>query len=179
MMYSRPHKYLTDQKILHPQELRFRKGRYTEHAIAQLVDQIYESFKKDNYTVCVFVDLPKAFNTADHTILSKKFEIYGITGVNLAWFRSYLTDRKQYICINNDNKTNEQKITYEVPQGSILQPLLSLIYVNDLSRAYNLLNTKMFADDTSIFLTQSHKPFRQCIDSCRITTNDVFQISSF
>ena len=47
MMYSRPHKYLTDQKILHPQELRFRKGRYTEHAIAQLVDQIYESFKKE------------------------------------------------------------------------------------------------------------------------------------
>ena len=119
-MYNGLYKYLTDQKILHPQQFGFRKGHSTEHAIAQLVDQIYESFENDNYTVGIFVDLPKAFDTVDHTILLKKLEIYGITGANLAWFRSYLTNRKQYICINNDNKTNEQKVTCRVPQGSIL-----------------------------------------------------------
>ena len=94
---------------MHPQQLSFRKGHSTEHAIAQLVDQIYESFGNDKYNVGIFIDLSKAFNAAYHTILLKKLEINGITGANLAWFRSYLTNRKQYICINNDTKTNDKK----------------------------------------------------------------------
>ena len=109
VMYNRLYKYLTDQKILHPQQFGFRKGHSTEHAIAQLVDQIYESFEDDNYTGGIFVDLSKAFDTVNHTILLKNLEIYGVTGANLAWLRSYLTNRKQYICINNDNKTNNKK----------------------------------------------------------------------
>ena len=96
---------------MHPQQLSFRKGHSTEHAIAQLVDQIYESFGNDKYNVGIFIDLSKAFDAAYHTILLKKLEINGITSANLAWFRSYLTNRKQYICINNDTKTNEQKVT--------------------------------------------------------------------
>ena len=127
LMYNRLYKYLTDQKILQPQQFSFRKGHSTEHAIAQLVDQNYESFKNDNYTICIFIDLSKAFDTVNHTILLKKLEIYGITGANLAWFTSYLTNRKQCICINNDTKTNEQKVTCGVPQRSTLGLLLFLI----------------------------------------------------
>ena len=112
-MYNRLYKYLTDQKTLHPQQFDFRKGHSTEDAIAQLVDQIYESFENDKYTVGIFIHLSKAFDTVDHTILLKKLEIYGITGASLAWFRSYLTNRKQYICINNDTKANEQKVNAE------------------------------------------------------------------
>ena len=108
-MYNYLYKYLTDQKILHPQQFGFLKFHSIEHAIAQLVDQIYESFENDNYTVRSFIDLSKAFNTVDSTMLLKKLEIYGIMGANVAWFRSYLTNRTQYICINNDTKTNEQK----------------------------------------------------------------------
>ena len=67
--YNCLYKYLTDQKTLHPQQIGFRKGHFTQHAIAQLVDQIYESFQNDYNTVGIFVDLPKVFDTFDHTIL--------------------------------------------------------------------------------------------------------------
>ena len=107
VMYNRLYKYLTDQKILHPQQFGFQKSHSTEHAVAQLVDQIYESFENNNYTVGIFVDLSKAFDAVHDAILLKKLEIYGITGANLAWLRSYLTNRKQYICVNNDNETNQ------------------------------------------------------------------------
>ena len=88
VMYNHLYKYLsTDKKILHPQKFGFRKGHSTEHAIAQLIDQIYESFENNNYTVGNFIDLSKVFYTVDHTIPLKELEIYGITGANLAWFR--------------------------------------------------------------------------------------------
>ena len=80
LMYNRLYKYLTDQKILHPQQLGFRKGRSTEHAINQLVDQIYESFENDMYAVGSVVNLSKAFDTVDQTILLKKLESMGLRG---------------------------------------------------------------------------------------------------
>ena len=104
--------------------------------------------------------MSKAFDTVDHTILLKKLEVYGITVAKFAWFRSYLTNRKQYICINNDTKTNEQKVTCGVPQGSIFGSLLFLIFLNDVPSASNLLNAIMFADDTNLFFEHKDKlPF--------------------
>ena len=111
---------------------------------SQLADQIYESFENDNYTVGIFIDLSKTFVTIDHSPLLKKL-------ANFALFRSYLINRKQYICINNDSKANEQKVIYGVPQGSILGPLLFLIYSSAFLSAFSLRNTIFIADDTTPF----------------------------
>ena len=129
-MYNRLYKYLTTEKLLFSKQFVFQTGLSIEHEIVNLVDQIYKSFEKDHYTLGVFIDLSKAFDTVDLTILIRKLEMYGIKGINLAWFRSYLTNRIQYI--------------------SILGPLLFLLYVNDLHNS-SALDPIMFADDTDLF----------------------------
>ena len=127
-----------------------------EHAIMQLIDNINNSFKKNHFTLGVFIDLSKAFDIVDHYILIAKLKQYGIQGNNIRWFESYLSDQKQYIAYNNKS-TSFKDITCGVPQGSILGPLLFLIYVNDLPNVSNMLDPIMFADDTSLFFEQQHQ----------------------
>ena len=120
-----------------------------------MADQIHESFENNNYTLRVFIDLPKAFDTIDHAILFKKFRNYGIKRTNLAWFSSYLANRKQYNESTNDGKSNLRNTTCGGPQGSILGPLLFLVYVNYLPSPSKILNPIMLADDT--YLLYEHK----------------------
>ena len=150
IMYNRLYKYLTTEKILYPKQFGFQRGHSTEHAIAKLANQIYESFERNKYTLGVFIDLSKAFDTVNHSVLIKKLQMYGVRGVNLAWFCSYLANRKQYISLGHDRKTGTQNILCGVPQGSILGPLLFLLYVNDLPNS-TVLEPIMFADDTNLF----------------------------
>ena len=120
------------------------------YAIVRLVDKIFDSFEKEQFTLGVFIDLPKAFDTVDHSILLKKLKLFGVTDKNLAWFQSYLSNRKQYIEIGENSKTDPKYVTCGVPQGSILGPLLFLVYVNGLPNAPRLLDPIMFADDTNL-----------------------------
>ena len=149
IMYKRLYKYLTTEKLLYSKQFGFQTGPSTEHAIIKLVDQIYK-FEKDHYTLGVFIDLSKVFDTVDHTILITKLEMYGIKGINLAWFRSYLTNIIQYILITHDLETDTKNICRGVPQGSILGPLLFLMHVNDLHDS-KALDSIMFADGTNLF----------------------------
>ena len=108
------------------------KRPFTGHAIVHLIDQIYESFENDNYTLGVFIDLSKAFDNVDHSILLKKLEMYGVDTTNLAWFASHLNGRKQYLKIAESADTVKKDIKCGVPQGSTLGPLLFLLYANYL-----------------------------------------------
>ena len=95
LMYSRFYKYLKENNILYQKQFGFQSRYFTNDAIIQLPDKIFDSFEKTQLTLGVFIDLPKAFDTVDHSILLKKLKFYGITDKNLAWFESYLSNRKQ------------------------------------------------------------------------------------
>ena len=109
---------------------------------------------KGKYCLGIFLDLSKAFDTIDHDILVKKLENYGIRGVALNCFRNYLSDRRQFVIVRGC-KSQATKIQYGVPQGSVLGPLLFILYINDIVNSSKLFSYSLFADDTSLML--SHK----------------------
>ena len=111
---------------------------------------IEEAIESNEYAIGIFCDLSKAFDTLNHEILLEKLEHYGIRGNANEWFRSYLKDRKQYVELNN-RKSSCLPINTGVPQGSILGPLLFLIYINDLPSAANL-KCVSFADDSNLLI---------------------------
>ena len=130
----------------------FRKLHSTTLAIIEITDMIKKQLDRGNYVFGLFLDLTKAFDTVDHEILLKKMECYGIRGHANNFFRSYLTGRQQYCYVNNvASKLSGQ--SYGVPQGSVLGPLLFLIYINDLPRSITGGELRLFADDTSLFIT--------------------------
>ena len=155
---NRLYKYLIENDILYSKQFGFQNGHSTDHAVLQAVDQIIESFKNNKYTLGVLTDLLKALDTVDHSILLKKLELYGITDSHRGWLKSYLSNRRQFVQINEKEKTSLETISCGVPQGSILGPLLFLLYVNDLKNASNILDPIMFADHTNLVFT--HKDIR-------------------
>ena len=159
-MYNCLYKYLKENNILYEKQFSFQSRCSTNDDIFQLVDNVFDSFEKELFTLGVFIDLSKIFDTVDHSILLKTLKFYGITDKNLAWFESYLSIRKQYIEIGENSKKELKYVTCGVPQQSILGPLLFLVYVNDLPSASQvknlpsasrLLDLVMFADDTNLF----------------------------
>ena len=127
-----------------------------------MTETIRKTIDGGNYGCGILIDLKKAFDTVNHGILLKKLEHYGVRGIPLLWFESYLSNRKQYVSVNG-NTSDELIITHGVPQGSVLGPLLFLMFTNDLPNVSKHLTFYLFADDTNIYFESSDLSYIQKI----------------
>lgn len=142
--------YMDKFNVINNCQFGFRKQRSTDMAVIEMIEKITQALDSNSYAVGIFLDLSKAFDTVNHTILLSKLEHYGIRGIALKWFKNYLSDRYQYVSIENFD-SRKQKITCGVPQGSILGPILFLLYINDIINSSSILHFILFADDTNLF----------------------------
>ena len=144
--------FLNIHDIISNSQFGFRQKHSTSHTILTLIEKVTKAIDKFQHTVGVFLDLSKAFDTIDHDILLYKLYHYGIRGKAMEWFRSYLTNRKQFVAING-HYSSQQDVDCGVPQGSLLGPLLFNLYINDIQNSSDILSFILFADDSNVFLS--------------------------
>ena len=150
LIANKLYQHMNDNGYFSFEQSGFLRLHSTVTSLIKSTDDWYNGMDLGKVTGVVFINLKKAFDTVDHDILCQKLEYYGIQGRGLAWFRAYLSTRKQYTRVNGvDSSIQELKIG--VPQGSCLGPLLFLIYINDLPRALKISRMSMFADDTCLY----------------------------
>ena len=161
VIYQQLYTYMTKNNLLIISQYGFRKDHSTEFAALELVDRVGKELDTKNTVLSVFLDLSKAFDTLDHKILLQKLKHYGADELAISWFTSYLSGRKQALNING-TVSDWKNITTGVPQGSVLGPLLFLIYINDIINASKTAQAILFADDTSLIFTSknllTHQP---------------------
>lgn len=143
--------FLEENDLLDKHQYGFRSGHSTEHAITDMINFITEEIQKNNKIAAIFIDVKKAFDSCNHTVLLKKLENMGIRRTELKWFESYLKERVQCTQVESC-RSDILDITCGVPQGSILGPLLFIIYIFDLSQ-YSKFFKVFFADDTTLLIS--------------------------
>ena len=151
LMYNRLKLFFNKNDVFYYSQYGFREQRSTEHAILDIVNKIHLSMVKGMFSCGVFIDLKKAFDTVDHFILLKKLYHYGIRGVMNNCFSSYLSSRVQTTQIGSF-LSEKERTSCGVPPGSVLEPLLFLICINDISNASEKLLFYLFADDTNLLI---------------------------
>ena len=157
LMYKRLISFLEKHDILNKHQFGFRTGHSTTHALVEVMDELYANLDVGNFALGVFLDLQKAFDTMLHDLLLDKMHHYGIRGLAHSWFQSYLSNRTQ--CVSLNGVVSEPRhIRHGVPQGSVLGPLLFLLFINDITNIDPRLKIKLFADDTNIFFYDANLP---------------------
>ena len=155
VIHRQLYRYLEKNKIICDEQFGFRPNYSTELATLYLTDYTLKEMDDNRIPMNIYLDLSKAFDTLDHNILLKKLEHCGITGTALSLFQSYLSDRKQYV-VYDKGKSDYADIKTGVPQGSVLGPLLFLVYINDFPTASKLFKFLMYADDTTLCCSLSN-----------------------
>ena len=141
--------FLEKNNLLQDKQFGFRSKHSTTHALITLTESIKNDLDNKEIVSGIFIDLEKAFDTVNHSILCNKLNYYGFRGKFNDRIKSYLTNRKQFVSINGYDST-KQDIPCGVPQGSTLGPLLFLLYINDLKNSLKFAKASHFADDTCI-----------------------------
>ena len=150
IVYNRLSEFLNENNVLYEKQFGFRNKHSTSHATAYLASKLYETLDEAEKSICVFMDLSKAFDTLNIDIMLDKLKHYGIRGVTNSWFSSYLSGRLQYVEIEGHRSNNLCELFHGVPQGSILGPLLFNLYINDFCNCLSFGEAIMFADDTNL-----------------------------
>jgi len=169
IMCTRLYCYLSDHHILYDYQFGFRKCHSTTLALIDVLDQIYYQLDNSKTVLGIFLDLQKAFDTVDNKILLAKLYNYGIRGIIYSWFKNYLTDRMQFVSVSGVS-SQTRYITCGVTQGSVLGPLLFLVYVNDIGNSISGIPIKLFADDTNLFI------FSESIDFLKADAEDKLKL---
>ena len=174
IVYKRVSDFLDSNTFFTNRQFGFRKHMSTSHAITLLVDSISKNMNRKNKTLGLFLDLSRAFDLIDHEILLYKLNHYGFRGISNAWFRSYLSNRTQQVEVDSLLSDNVCGIRFGTPQGSILAPLLFLIFINDLPNCLEHSEPLLFADDTNLLIT--HK---NCHDLIRLGNLELANIQTY
>ena len=135
-MYKRVHNFLSQNNIIYDLQFGFRQKFSISHALINLTEKIRQALDKGYIECSIFVDLQKAFDTVDHQILLSKLDYYGIRSISNKWFKSYLSNRKQFVSINGYN-SELTEINCGVPQGTVLGSLLFSLYIKTSIKQYN------------------------------------------
>ena len=151
LIHQQLYSYLQEHNILDSAQFGFRPGHSTQDGLVSLVEEWREAMDEDRLVGSVFLDLSKAFDMVDHSILLRKLQRYGIGGKELEWFQGYLSGRRQRVCVG-EAKSQWIVVKRGVPQGSIMGPLLFIMYVNDLPQVIRNSSVMQYADDTTITL---------------------------
>ena len=149
LVYRQVYAFLEKYSILSDTQFGFRSGKSTTQAILHLLNYVYPSLDSGHNVLSVLCDFSKAFDSVDHSILLRKLYHYGVRSFCLDWFRSFLTGRSQHVVVSGVI-SDDLPLNCGVPQGSVLGPLLFLIFINDLPNSSKKLNFTLFADDSTL-----------------------------
>ena len=156
LMYNRLVPFLQKRKVFYKYQFGFRKNHATKKALNEVMNYIYKSVDKVNYVFGIYINLKKAFDTVQHQILLYKLQHYGICGLTFQWFQSYASKRKQFVVINNVQSDISELCEYGLPQGSVLGPILFLLFINDIHRSFSKITIKLFVDDKNCFISDKN-----------------------
>ena len=180
LVYKRVYSFLDSNGSLYTSQYGFRSNHSTDNVVTELLGEVLKNLENKRYTLAIFLDLSKAFDTLEHEVVIKKLARYGIRGTCQEWFKSYLSNRTMRLkCRTSLNPEEVKSKTYDVnygtPQGSCLGPLIFLIFCNDLHLHMEHTKCIQFADDTTIYLGSKNLNYlKYCIEQDLCILQDWF-----